>query len=202
MIVRKFVQAVCRFGWLLSLPLLAAAQGTPQGVQLANLRSDIDRLDQIVRALRLEVEALQRENRELREFVQEQLRAQSDDAVTRDQVTAIISRFEQRMQEANQANHQAIILEVAKEIEALAEQTRTAIQALSRSVAAQPQLQQVVTFNDDFPTTGITYTVKAGDTLGRIARENKSQVAWIRNANRLANDTIFPGQELFIPIQR
>lgn len=179
-----------------------APGGGSLNVQLANLRSDVDRLDQLVRSMRLEMEALQRENRQLRDAVERQLTAQSGTFVTAEELARVLGDFERRVQATNERARREIVEDVSKEVETLAEQTQRAITALSRSVASQPQLQQVVTFNDDFPSTGVTYTVKRGDTLGRIAREHGSRVDWIRNANRLATDTIFPGQELFIPIQR
>jgi LysM repeat protein len=183
------------------LPLLAHAQVQPLQVQLANLRSDMDRIDQTVRALRIEVEALQRENRQLTELLRTELSNQPADVITRAQLDSLLASYERRIQAANKSSRDTLVNEVSKEIETLAEQTQKAISALSRAIGSQPQMQQVVTFNDDFPSTGTTYTVKRGDTLGRIARENGSRVDWIRNANRLATDTIFPGQELFIPLQ-
>jgi LysM repeat protein len=183
------------------LPLLAHAQVQPLQVQLANLRSDMDRIDQTVRALRIEVEALQRENRQLTELLRTELASQPADVITRAQLDSLLASFERRIQAANKTSRDTLVNEVSKEIETLAEQTQKAISALSRAIGSQPQMQQVVTFNDDFPSTGTTYTVQRGDTLGRIAREHGSRVDWIRNANRLATDTIFPGQELFIPLQ-
>ncbi len=171
-------------------------------VQLANLRSDVDRLDQMVRALRLEVEALRRENRETQEWVKTQLAGAGRDAVTSAQLNAVLRDFEQRVQNMNKASREAVVNEVSKEIERLAEQTQKAIAALAKSIEDQPRLDQVVTFSDDYPRTGRSYRVKSGDSLARIAREMGSRVEWIRNANRLASDTIFPGQELFIPIQQ
>ena len=168
-------------------------------VQIANLRSDVDRLDQLVRSLRLEVEALRRENRELQESVRAQL-AGASKGVSSEQLNAILKDFEQRIQSANQASRQSLVNEVSREIESLAEKTQKAINALAGTLQSQPQLEQVVTFNDNYPRSGTSYTVKSGDSLARIARQFNSRVEWIRNANRLANDTIFPGQELFIPL--
>lgn len=48
-------------------------------------------------------------------------------------------------------------------------------------------------------TEGITYTVKAGDTLWKIARDNNSTVDAIKFANTLKSDVIMVGQKLFIP---
>jgi transforming growth factor-beta-induced protein len=49
------------------------------------------------------------------------------------------------------------------------------------------------------PEGGNVYTVKAGDSLGRIARANLVTVDDLRAANDLRSDTIFPGQKLVIP---
>jgi LysM repeat protein len=184
---------------LLAVPV--QAQMSPVNVQLANLRSDVDRLDQVIRSLRLEVEALRRENRETRQWVQEQLAGGTSDSVSIEQLNGVLREFENRIQSVNQQSRQTLVNEVSKEIEALAEQTQKAISALSKAIEGQPQLEQVIVFSDDYPRTGTTYTVKSGDTLARIARQLGSKVDWIRNANRLSSDIIYPGQELFIPLK-
>lgn len=204
LIAMSFRKIIClstaAFAGLAISPALLA-QPQPVQVQVANLRTDIDRIDQTVRALRMEIEAMQRENRQLAESVRSTLSSQPADSITRAQLDSLLAAFEKRIQASNQSSRTALVNEVSKEIETLAEQTQKAITALSKAVGAQPQMQSVVVFNDNFPSTGTTYTVKRGDTLGRIARENNSTVEWIRNANRLATDTIFPGQELFIPLK-
>ena len=43
------------------------------------------------------------------------------------------------------------------------------------------------------------YVVKSGDTLGRIAREHKTTVKSLRDANRLKTDAIKVGQKLKLP---
>jgi LysM repeat protein len=183
------------------LPQAASAQMTSVNVQMANLRSDVDRLDQIVRALRLEVESLRRENRDLQEWVRAQVSGSSQDTVSSDQLNSVLRQFEQKIQSVNRASRETLVNEVSKEIEKLAEQTQKAINALAKSIEGQPQLEQVIVFNDDYPRSGTSYTVKSGDSLGKIARELGSKVDWIRNANRLSSDIIYPGQELFIPLE-
>lgn len=185
---------------LLSGLLSGTAQVSPVNVQLANLRSDVDRLDQVVRSLRLEVEALRRENREMQDWVRDQLSGGSD-SVTPEQLNAVLRSFEQKIQSANQASRQSLVDEVSKEIESLAEKTQKAINALATAMEGQPQLEQVVVFSDDYPRSGTSYTVQSGDSLSGIARKLGSRVDWIRNANRLASDVIYPGQELFIPLK-
>lgn len=174
---------------------------TSVNVQLANIRSDVDRLDQIVRALRLEVESMRRENRDLQEWVRAQVSGSGQDTVSSDQLNSVLRQFEQKIQSVNRASRETLVNEVSKEIEELAEQTQKAINALAKSIEGQPQLEQVIVFNDDYPSSGTSYTVKSGDSLGKIARELGSKVDWIRNANRLSSDIIYPGQELFIPLE-
>ena len=184
------------------LPLSVIGQMQSSNVQLANLRSDIDRLDQIVRSLRLEVESLKRENREMQDWVKSQLAAVGGDNVSSEQLNAVLRQFESKIQSVNATSRQTLVNEVSREIETLAEQTQKAISALAKSVDGQPQLEQVVVFNDNYPRTGTSYTVKSGDSLSNIARQHGSKLDWIRNANRLSSDIIYPGQELFIPLNK
>ncbi|MFO7724487.1 MAG: LysM peptidoglycan-binding domain-containing protein [Oceanipulchritudo sp.] len=170
-------------------------------VRIADLRSDINRLDQIVRSLRLEVESLRRENRQMRDLIDEQLAGSVDRPVSEERMNTALREYERRIQTANRESRKSLVNEVSREIETLAEQTQKAINALAESVEGQPQLEEVIVFSDDYPGSGTSYTVKSGDSLGKIARELGSKVDWIRNANRLTSDIIYPGQELFIPLE-
>jgi LysM repeat protein len=201
MMSRHFSKLSFIVGLLGLLPLTGLAQVNSVNVQLANLQSDVNRLDQIVRSLRLEVESMKRENREVQEWVKSQLAGSSKDSISSEQLNAVLRQFEQKIQSANQVGRQTLVNEVSKEIETLAEQTQKAINALAKAVEGQPQLEQVITFNDNYPRSGTSYSVKGGDSLGKIARELGSKVDWIRNANRLSSDIIYPGQELFIPLK-
>lgn len=192
--------AILPFAVLL-IPCGLSAQINNSGVQIANLRSDVDRLDQLVRSLRLEVEALRRENQQTQDMLKS-LKAGGSNSVSPEQLNAVLREFEQKIQSVNRASRETLVNEVSKEIEALADKTQKAINALAKSIDSQPQLEQVVTFSDDYPRTGTTYTVKSGDSLAKIARDMGSRVEWIRNANRLATDVIYPGQELFIPLKK
>ncbi len=49
------------------------------------------------------------------------------------------------------------------------------------------------------PSGEAIYVVKPGDTLGKIAQQNKTSVAKIRELNQLSSDRIHAGQQLFIP---
>ena len=198
---RLFPGSLLLFLVLGILPHLSSAQSTSLNVRLADLSSDLNRLDQIVRSLRLEVEALRRENRQMRDWVEEQLAGSVDRPVSEERMNTVLREYERRIQAANRVSRESLVNEVSQEIETLAEQTQKAINALAKSVEGQPQLEQVVVFSDDYPGSGTSYTVKSGDSLGKIARTHGSKVDWIRNANRLSSDIIYPGQELFIPLE-
>ena len=55
---------------------------------------------------------------------------------------------------------------------------------------------------NDVSTSGenIYYSVKSGDTIGKIASKNKISIASIKVWNNLKNNTIYPGQKLKIGI--
>lgn len=189
------------FAWIFLLLLVPEGQAQNLNVVIANLEQDVRALQRDVGRLRIETEALARENAELRRALSDQLEGQRSQFVTVTQLNQTIASLQAQVNAASDRQQREIIAEVTRQIEALAAQTQRAINALARSIESRPQMEQTVTFNDNFPSRGIQYVVQSGDTLGAIARRHNSRVDWIRNANRLPNDTIRVGQELFIPQQ-
>jgi LysM repeat protein len=52
------------------------------------------------------------------------------------------------------------------------------------------------------PETGITYTIKSGDTIGKIAVNHRSRIAWIHAANNLSEKqsrSLKIGARIFVP---
>lgn len=93
---------------------------------------------------------------------------------------------------------------------ALADLTRQVNAALGRSAPAAPAAPApgapaapagpVDGFPVDMPQTGIKYTVKSGDSVTKVARNNKSKVEWILKANSLSNpNDLKAGAVIFIP---
>lgn len=175
------------------------AQPDTMAVRVANLEQDVRLLQQAIGPLRLELEAMRRENSELRAQVQNELGQSRRDLVTLGQLNQRLAALSKEVEGALASNQKATIDQVSKQIEDLAEQTRKAIKTLVDVAAPPPTDTAPVTFNDNFPKTGISYTVQPGDSLGKIAREQNSTIDWIRNANRIAGDLIYPNQQLFIP---
>ncbi len=192
---------ICLIGMCLTAGMLSA-QGTPVQARITGLEQDVQELRRELGALRIEMEGLVRENQALRQTLRSQLSNAQDQYVTTNQLNAALRELRTQMETANNRQREAIISNVSGQVEKLAEQTQNAISALARSIEGRPRApQQQVTFSDNYPKTGINYTVRPGDSLGRIAREQNSRVQWIRDANRLANDLIYPDQELFVPQQ-
>lgn len=181
------------------LPALLSAQGNNVALRLANLEQDVRALQQTVGSMRLELEAMARENAQLRAQVQQELTHSRQGLVTLVELNQRLARLSTGLESSLEKSQQETIAEVAIRIETLAKQTSEAIQKLSQAVGDRPVIDPTVTFNKNFPHTGISYTVQPGDSLGKIAREHNSTVDWIRNANEIPGDIIHPNDQLFIP---
>lgn len=185
----------CLLGWA----TLSAQSAPPVQARLAGLEQDVQQLRRQLGALRLEMETLIRENQALRQALADQSAGPREDYVPRSELTRTLRTLQREFERANVSQKDEIIELVSSQVEKLAAQTQSALGALAKTIEGRPQVPQVVTFSDNYPKSGINYTVRSGDSLGKIAREQNSTVQWIRDANRLATDLIYPNQELFIP---
>ncbi len=183
------------FGALSPLPNLAAQSDVR--ATMAGLKQDMAIMDQQVRALRLEIEQMQRENTALRHRI---VSIQSGETQITNISSAIdILRREYRV--ADESNKQAILVEVNRQIKALAEETQTAINVVASPEKIQPNIQPPVRFSEDYPKSGIKYTVLSGDTLSKIAHFHGSTIKDIQNANKIENPSLLQvNQTIFIPI--
>ncbi len=162
-------------------------------VELANLREDVRLLMQRVGQLALRVEQLEAENERL---VRSTAGAERNFA-TLAQLNTAIADLARELRAADAANRSEILAAVATQMENLARQTNTALDAAARGRAATPA---TATFSDNFPKEGVTYTVVSGDTIARIAQKTGAKVHDIINANRISDPTkIQVGQVLFVP---
>lgn len=180
-----------------------AAQPDSLRVTVANLNQDVSLLAQQVKTVRLEIEEMRRENARLRSQVAT-ARADRGTEAQIDNLSSAIETLRREYRAADEAQKQQIIAEVTRQVEALAEETEQAINVVADAVGAQPQVSTPVHFSEDYPETGITYTVRSGDTLSKIAREHGSTIKHIQNANKIVNPArdLQVGQTIFIPIAR
>jgi len=194
-------------GLLLSMSALcmkpaANAQADPVRVAVANLTQDVNALAQELKALRLEVEQVRRENTQLRA----QVASDNSGRNLQNQLSSLSSAVEGLRREyraADASQREEIINEVSRQIDGLGKQTEQALRAVANAVDAQPNISTPIRFSEDYPKSGITYTVRSGDTLSGIARAHGSTIKHIQNANKIVNPAkdLMVGQTIFIPIK-
>jgi len=178
-----------------------SAESDSLRVTVANLSQDVSQMSQQLKTLRLEIEQVQRENKQLRT----QLAAATSNRQTEVQISSLSSAIDTLRREykaADAAQKEQIMAEVTRQMQALAKETEAAIKTVADAVGSEPQVATPVHFSSDYPKTGITYTVRSGDTLSKIAREHDSNIKHIQNANKIVNPArdLQVGQTIFIPI--
>ena len=179
------------------LPVIAFAQSDVR-VAVAGLKQDLSLLSQEVRTLGLEIEQLSRENSALRA----RITSSEADQSLQEQLTAIYSGIERVRLEykaADSKNKVTIIDELNQQMAVLAKKVEAAIHSVAN---AQPKTSITTQFSDDYPKTGVSYTVQSGDTLSAIARTHGSSTKHIQYANKIVNPSrdLQIGQTIFIPI--
>ena len=178
---------------------LLFAQSDYLRVTVANLSQDLSLLSQQVKTVRLEMEELRRENARLRVEVA----AATNEAQTQiASLSSSIDSFRLDYKNADDAQKEQIIGDLNRQVNALAKETQSAINAVARVVDTRPTVVPKVHFSDDFPKTGKPYVVRSGDTLSGIARDNNSTIKHIQNANKIVNPSrdLKVGETIFIPI--
>ncbi len=172
--------------------LPAAGQlSSDAAIAIASLREDIRLLDERTRSLTVEIEQLKRDNRALRDQA-----SAPGQQVTLAQFNTAIAELER----AIRAGDKDVALQLTQQMERLAKQTQSALDTLAKSSATTRGTPPPVTFTEDYPKQGTTYTVVAGDTLAGIAARHNSSVRDIQNANKIADPSrLQVGQTLFIP---
>ncbi|NQY32929.1 MAG: LysM peptidoglycan-binding domain-containing protein [Coraliomargarita sp.] len=196
------------FRWALFITVLSATQlTTPLAAQndmrvtVANMNQDLNALAQEVKALRLEIEQMRRDNARLRS----QVSASQASDTTQAQITNLgtaIDGLRREFRAADESQKQVILSEVNRQMEAFAKETQSALNSVADAVEAQPNVSTPMHFTEDYPKTGKPYVVKSGDTLSKIARVHGSSIKDIQNANKIVNPArdLQVGQTIFIPI--
>ena len=172
-------------------------------VAVANLSQDVNLLGQSLKTIRLEIEELRRENARLRS----QVSTASSKSDTNAQISNLSVAIETLRREYGSADaqlRQQILVELNRQISALAKETQSAINSIAKAAYNQPKVETPVHFSDNFPKTGKTYVVRSGDTLSKIARDHGSTIKHIQNANKIVNPSkdLQVGETIFIPVSQ
>ena len=182
--------------WLFApvFALMVSATGFAQ-VELANLREDIRGLTQRVGELSLRLEQLERENGELHA----KSRSADKNYVTLVQLNEAVADLNRVVKSAVATSKTETLQHVATQMEKLAKQTNSALDALGKNQATRPAVNS--NFTEDYPKEGVSYTVQKGDTLAVIAKKTGAKQQDIINANKISDPArIMLGQTLFIPV--
>ena len=181
---------------LFALPFgLSAQPAQSPAVELANLREDMRMLVQRVGELSIRVEQLEKENADLARAAS----GAQQNVATLSQLNTAIADLTRDIKAANAQTKSEVLAVVATQMENLAKQTNTALDAISKGGRASSQGPQT-SFSDNFPKEGVPYTVQPGDTLSKIAQKTGAKLADIVNANKISDPTkVQVGQVLFIP---
>jgi nucleoid-associated protein YgaU len=180
----------------------APLQAQMSAARLADLEQDLMALRAQVGELRSMVEALQRENAGLRRDNETQAAGAAQAYVTLQQLDVSLRALRDELLAADSQVKREVTVEVSRQIERLAAQTEQAINAVASAAPSRPApaAAPTFTFSNDFPKTGVEYTVQPGDTISGIAKKMNSTVKDIQNANKIADPTrLMAGQKLFIP---
>jgi LysM repeat protein len=194
---QHFVAMTLRARLLLSSLSLAAvmaafpvssARAQDVSAVLAGMREDIRILDERTRSLTAEIEQLKRDNAALRSQA-------SGSYATVAQLNNGLADLRAEIQRGDQQT----TAQLAAQLEKLAKQTQAAIDALAKSPAPLANTP-TPNFTDDYPKTGVPYTVQSGDTLASIAQKLNSSVRDIQNANKISDPRALQvGKVIFVP---
>lgn len=167
----------------------------------ARLNQDVALLTERLGKLNLRVGVLERENEQLRKTVEAQKKAQLALSQAFESYTASLDARLANATERERALKAEIIAQVSTQIRKLATETQKALDALAKAQNAQPTVTTVRQFDEDYPTEGIPYEVKPGDTLSGIAKRFNSKIRDIQNANQIANPNkdLKVGDIIFVP---
>lgn len=183
------------FAFLPSFPSFGQADSK---ILLANLKQDLELINREVASLRSEVEMLRRENAQLRVVVDQATRSQREGQES-GQVLELQNRF-QALEFAFRQSERARGItqeEINKKFQQIIEQMNRGFDQVTQSSNSSTKTP---TFSNDYPKNGFVHKVEKRETVSSIAQKYKSKVAWIINANQIADPTkVFVGRELFVP---
>lgn len=201
--IKNFVPAVA-LAAAIFVPVAPAfsQQQSPQA-QIAGLSEDVAALRSEVARLRTELDELRAENARLLEIAEQKVKPA-------DEITPKIAALRAELKEFIAVQQRTATAETDAKLKRLADMVNRAVDDLSKNLnrvaaavaAANAAAPATIAKPDDFPNGGIEYTVKPGDTLGKIISKNGSKKSWILYANpEVDPDKIFPGQKIFVPQQ-
>jgi len=197
--------------------LVLQAQSAPpaaDGPSTAALDQDVQSLQRVVNELKDRVDLLTTQNEQLRKQVltPEEIKTliqsgvQNAIAKSRSDIGTDVSKS---MDSANENLRKQIMAEVAKQIQALAEDTDTQLKKLAKAIGEKPVVTSVSPSTPIKPvvlppgTQGVQYKVQNGDSIAKIAKQNGISMAYLLAANPQIADPgkVKVGDTILIPLK-
>jgi LysM repeat protein len=173
-----------------------------QSNQLAGMQQDIA-------DLKTEVEKLKLENQDLRESLAREKASKAPASSTTEANTRqrkeILDEVDRRLkQQTTDVN--AALAEITRQVNtalnkpAVAKTKSPSTPATNSASPATESTAPAEALPTDIPHAGVTYRVKSGDSVSRIARQLNSKPEWILKANKLASPAALKADvEIFVP---
>ncbi len=185
-------------GLVFCWPFIASAQSSST---IAQMNQDMLLMNEQVGQLRAQVEEMQRQQAKMLKNYEALLKQQ---AVLTQNMNTFVAQTETKL-EALPAREEAlkkeISAEVNKQLSALTRQIDATIKQLAEAQRSPAVASPTVHFDENYPQTGYTHTVKSGETISRIAQQYGSSTRDIMNANKIADArTLRVGETIFVPV--
>ncbi len=162
-------------------------------------------MQQDIADLKIEVDKLKMENADLREALSKQKAssapASSNTEIANRNRTEVLNEVDRRLKQ-HTADVNAALAELTRQVNASLAKApaKNNNQAAVASTAAAATPVADDNLPADMPRTGVTYKVKPGETVTRIARQLNSKADWILKANKLTNAAALKADaEIFVP---
>lgn len=147
-----------------------------------------------------EIEVLQeklRTQEELVESLQKQIKETQKASLSNSSASERLLKAEVQKLQTHANDSSKSLAQYKKKIEELEQQLESQSQSLATLQAVFNTMMEALEL--DNPTTNNPYTVKNGDSLGKIALQHHTTIAEIKKLNNLKNDKINIGQRLKLP---
>lgn len=179
---------------------LCARQASPR--QVAALIEEVTALRDEVNRLRMDVEDLRSENARLRENLERKSKLSENASEIASLRVEINNKLETLRREICAGVDKRIAEMVANTNAALEKMRSQVNKALAGGQSSgSPAPATPLKEPKDLPENGITYKIKKGDTLSKIAREHRSKLEWILYLNPGLNaNNLSIGKEIVIPV--
>ena len=164
-------------------------------------------MQQDISDLKIEVDKLKMENADLREAMAKQKAsaapARSTGEIANRQRNEIFNEVDRRLKQQT-ADVNAALAELTRQVNASLAKSQTNSKNTNQPTAAAAAPAAAAVADDNLPAdmtrTGVTYKVRPGDTVTRIARQLNSKADWILKANKLTNAAALKADaEIFVP---